>query len=68
MHCFIVHNLALSLANSLENNLWLHLAHGSQREELFCIRGEPSILGLLKKKCIWYISYSYKSYTDNRTK
>lgn len=40
--------IGFSVADSLENNLWFHLSHDSQREESFCIGGEPSIPGFLK--------------------
>lgn len=48
--------IGFSVANSLENNLWFHLAHDSQREESFCIGGDPSIPGFLKN-FIWYRNY-----------
>ena len=40
--------IGFSAADSIENDLWFHFAHDRQREELFCIRGEPSIPGFLK--------------------
>lgn len=44
----IVPKTMLSIANGQETDLWFHLIHGSQQEQPFCIKGNPSIPGLLK--------------------
>lgn len=47
----------LSVANGLEDRLWLYLPHGSQ---IFLYQRKLGFCGVLKQKFIWHSSHSYE--------